>query len=247
MGRKFRSRYLNPITQAGAPLDLAIEYFDDFDCAGFLTNTTAEGKFSETADKGEWLVTIIDGATANAETIVVADSGQGGWLVITNNAADNDAVEMQKNGEAFVVTPGKDIIFETRMRIADVSETDWEIGLCNTDVTILAGHNDGIYFRCPDSTGDIDMVTEDDGTETVTDTTEDLADATFRVLRFELRYANDFTGSVKFYVDGEYQGQHTANLPDNAVYLTPTVSVRNDGAVAQAMTIDYLYAAQERV
>lgn len=230
----------------GQPLDIAFEYFDDFDFSGFLTNATLEGKFSETADRGEWLVTVIDSGTANAETIVAADSALGGWVTFTNNAADNDALEMQKNGEAFLITPNKDIIFMIRVRVADISETDWEFGLCNTDTTILAGHNDGIYFRCPDSTGDIDCVTEDDTNETVTDSGEDLVDAEFRVLGFELKYRDDLTGRVSFYVDGERVAQHTANIPDNGVYLTPTMSVRNDGGVAQSFTADYIYAGQAR-
>lgn len=237
-----------PALVPGGGLPKGIEFFDDFITAGFLANTAGRaGKFDETADSGEWKVTVIDGGTDNAETITIDDGATadypGGWLKILCNDADNDAVECQLNGESFQISTTSKIIFEVRMKVNDVSETDWLFGLCTTDTDVLGGCNDSIAFRCLDSTGDIDAVTEDDTNETVTDTGSDLADDTPVVLRIEI----DGVSEARFYVNGVLKATHQTNLPDTGTYLTPTMCIRNDGAVAQKMWVDYIHVFQNRV
>ena len=222
-------------------------FFDDFFTGGYVTTDTGPGKFVATANAGEWLVTFTTAATtATVELITIADAEVGGVLSITTGTTDNDFVSMQLNGEAFAVTANKRIDFEARFKITDVSETDWFIGLATTDVTgtspILAGVNDSIGFQCPDSTGDIDYVLEDDTTDSGADTTKNLTDDTFVVVRFEV----NGTGSTSFYVDGAHIATTTTGQVDAGAALTPTIEIRNDGAAVQTIEVDYIMVAQDR-
>ena len=208
----------------------------EFDCtsAGYVAADAAT-RFSETADGGEFLVTVIDGGTDGGETIKVADDAHGGNVVIVTNDADNDAVSIQKNGEIVKMAAGRRISFELEIKIGDVSTTDWLFGLAITDTTPLAGISDGVFFRCPDSTGDIDIVTAKDSTETVTDSAKDLADDTW----VNLGIAIIGTERAQFYVNGTKVGDVTTNLPDDQA-MTPTIQVRNSSAAVTTTTMRYL-------
>lgn len=230
----------------GTPIAPPVVFFRDFLTAGYVVNATESAMFSETANRGEWLVTVTDTGGDNGEVIRIADAEPGGVLRLTTNDADDDLLGLQLNGEAFAITNDKPITFAIRMKGTDVSEFDWFVGLAGTDTSILAGTNDSIGFRCPDSTGDIDALTEDDTTETVTDTTSDLADDTFVTLAFQLSVSTDNTRWCKFYVDSVIKATHKTNIPDAATALTPTIEFRNDGAAANTLEIDWIYVRQER-
>ncbi len=208
-----------------------IEYMEDF----FSACVENGGKISETGDQAEWLLTVIDGGTDNGEIVKAADDAHGGLLTLTCNDADNDALELQLNGESFALNSGKNLNFECRFAITDMSETDWFVGLAITDTDVLGAVTDSIGFRCPDGTGDIDTVAEMDSTETAADSGVDLVDATYVVVRVEIKG----TSRARFYVDGVEVADVTTNLPTDEA-LTPTLCVRNDGAVAQTMTVDYV-------
>ena len=218
--------------------------FDHFTTAGYLPNTAGRGgKFDETADSGEWLVTPIDGGTDNGETITIIDSGKGGWVKFLNNDADNDALNIQKNGEAYKLDTS--LFYETKLYLTDVSETDFLAGLGVSDTEALgaittAGANPGITdfvgFLCPDSSGNVYAACIINSTVTITDTGVDLADATANTFRFE---ADAQKQEVRFYVDGVLVATITTNIPNDQT-LSPIYMVRNDGAVAQSMVVDYI-------
>lgn len=247
--------HLQPCTAPGGPSDIAsvYGYHDHFITAGCMTSTPAltavGGKFSTLADAGEWLATVTQAGAGNA-SITIADDDPGGWLTILNDAADNDMVEAQLNGESFKAQAGKKIIFETEIKITDVSETDFLIGLGITDTTPLAGWSDYFCFHCADSSGNISCATGKNATggavgsetsgSTTTDTGKDLADATAVKLRIEITGVS----KVQYFVDGVLCATHTTNICDDEV-LTPTFSVRNDGAVAQTMKINYITCVAE--
>jgi len=65
-------------------------YFEDFD---YYT-------------AGDWTVTETDAGATQALT-----DGDGGLLLITNTAADNDLVSLQKKGESFRFASGKSSVF----------------------------------------------------------------------------------------------------------------------------------------
>jgi hypothetical protein len=240
----FSPGILGPIRGPGdAP---PIVFWDDFigNCgyvAGQGTQASAQGKFSELENFGDWHVT----PAAGTELIVPLDNAPGGIIRITNSAADNDVLNAQMNGEAWTLDADKELVFEIRMSIADVSEADWLVGLAIEDVGILNtatdyGTTEFIGFACADSTGDIDAVTVTGTSETITDTGSDLADATMVRLGF-----NATSDRVLFYVDGVLKAKHTTDISgDN---LTLTMEFRNDGTVADVTTdIDYIYCSRER-
>ena len=219
-------------------------YFDDFIEGGYNPEDSS-GKFSETAGDSPWLVLKVDAATDNNEVIAISDTAVGGVLTLTTTNADNDGLSLQLEGNSFAVTANKNITYECRFRITDVSTADWFVGLAKTDVTgnspILLGVDESIGFRCPDSTGDIDYVVENGGSETTADSTKDLANATFVVVRFEVIG----TTSVQFWIDGVAIATVTTNLPEDDM-LTPTLEIRNDGTGENTIEIDYILVAQDR-
>ncbi len=95
-------------------------YFNDFD----------------TYVAGDWTVTEV-GAGSRALTDI-----DGGALLITNAAADNDRNELQKLGESFLLTAGKRAFFKARFKVSDATQSDFLIGLAVTDTT-LQGAVDG--------------------------------------------------------------------------------------------------------
>ena len=75
---------MNALRQAFAPRYHT--FFDDFD----------------TYTAGQWTVTETDAGATQA----LAD-GDGGWLLITNTATEDDLVSMQKVGESFLLEPAR--------------------------------------------------------------------------------------------------------------------------------------------
>jgi hypothetical protein len=206
-----------------------------------LNESDPVGTFSVVADRGEFLVTLIDGGGDAGEIINVADAGHGGILTVTTNDADNDAVSAQLNGEMFAPAAGRKIMFTTRLKIADVSITDWAIGLAVADTDILGGVADSIMFRCPDSTGDIDYVVEKSSTETTADTLKNISDATYVKLGFQVVG----TTRVEFYVDDAVVANVTTNIPDD-VTLSPFFTFRNSSAAVTTASIDYIKCVSDR-
>ncbi len=221
-------------------------FFDDFiDGRGHTvdkgTIASGQGKYSELANMGTWLVTVVDGGTDNGEVLVTSDAEAGGVVTLTTNDADDDLLSLQMNGEAWKPAEFKDIWFVCRFKITDVSECDWFLGLATTDTAVVAGTTNSIGFRCPDSTGDIDVVVENGTSETATDTGVDLSDATFVKVGFHVQ-SNDV---VEFMVDDVIKVRTTDNLPEDDP-LTLTMEIRNDGAAANTLEVDYIGCAQLR-
>ena len=241
--------YLPPVSVDGESVAsyMPIVFFDDFLCGGFVKDLALSSesdpgaKFSTVADCGEWFCSITDGGGDDAHAIVCADDGVGGLLVVSTDDADNDLINMQLNGESFQLATNKKTIFEVRMHIEDVDVVDWFVGLAITDTSVQAACTDRLGFACEDNTGDIDAISEKDSAQTTTDTTKDLVDSTFVILRFEAIG----TDLVRFYVDGSLVATHTTNIPADEA-LTPTICIRNAHASIQTMTLDYILVARDR-
>ena len=98
-------------------------YFNDFD----------------TYLAGEWVVTETGVATQALANV------DGGVLLITNAAADDDASFSNKVGESFLPAADKNLWFKCKFQVSDATQSDVVIGLQITDTTPLAV-TDGIYF-----------------------------------------------------------------------------------------------------
>jgi hypothetical protein len=252
--------FAHPIQLEGSAIDPPVVFFDDFtDGWGFEANDTDNtGKFSETANLGQWLATVTDGGTDSGEVIAVADGEPGGVLTISTNDADDDSMELQHNGEVWAPAAGKDIVFKVRMKLtaaaSPLTTIDWFVGLATTDTAVLDGTTERIGFGSNGLNAggaDIYTVIEDASSETLTDSTKDYVDDTFVTLAFRCVQLSSTEGFVKYYVDGELVDTRHETSGSNANFpfddnMTLTLCIQNNAAAVKTMEIDYIYCRQER-
>ena len=251
------SQLIGPPDQVGPSIsEFPVVFFDDFtDGWGFEQGDADNtGKFSETANLGQWLVTVVDSGGDNGDIIVCSDAAPGGWLTITTNDAALDSNILQLNGEAFKLQAGKQTIMEARLKLSTV-DTDWFVGLAATLVTAESDNPDFVGVGNTDATADIHAVTGQNAASgeiadiadrsgyTATDTGSNWVADTFVTLRFEA----DGVSSVRCYVDGALKATHTADICDD-VTLTPTIITKVNAAATgvETMNLDYIYVAQSR-
>ena len=195
-------------------------YFEDFD---YYT-------------AGDWTVTETDAGATQALT-----DGDGGLLLITNTAADNDLVSLQKKGESFRFESGKALFFEARFKVSDATQSDVVIGLQITDTTPL-DVTDGVFFIKADGAATVDFRVEKNNTATTASSIATMANDTY----IRLGFYYDGSSAVQYFVNGTYTGSSvTTNLPDDED-MTVTIAIQNGEAVAKTMTVDYVYVAKER-
>jgi hypothetical protein len=191
-----------------------------------------------------WTVTIVGTGTQALTNM------DGGALLLTNSAADNDSIQLQKLGESFALTAGKRAFFKARFKVSDATQSDLVIGLCVTDTTLMgsvagAGVTDGIFFSKDDGVATLDVQCQKNATtgQTRAAAIATLANDTF----LTLAWAYDGKGEVAYYVNDVQIGTlagTAAYLPDTT--LTMSFGIMNGEAVAKTMTVDYLFAANER-
>lgn len=199
-------------------------YFDDFD----------------TYVAGDWTVTETDaGAT---QTLADAD---GGVLLLTNTAADNDLVALQKKGESFTFTAGKETFFKARLKVSNATQSDFVIGLQITDTTPLAV-SDGVYFLKADDAATVDFKVVASSTATTASAIATLADDTYYTFAFYydgVSYVNYYIGTDT--LNPTYLGRSVVtNLPTTE--LTVSFALQNGSAAARTMSVDYIFVAKER-
>jgi hypothetical protein len=156
------------------------------------------------------------------------------WEIITD-AADNDGVSAQLNGEAFRPT-GREIYFGIALQADEITQDDFLVGLCITDTALLGGMTDGIYFRKVDAAATIAAVTEKNSTETEDADVGSLVANTTIILEF---YFDGTT--VYFFVNGVQQATSITNIPDDEA-LTPSIEFLTGEAVAHRMKIAWARA-----
>jgi len=183
-----------------------------------------------------WTVTETQAGATQALT-----DGDGGLLLITNTAADNDLVALQKVGESYRFASGKELFFEARLKVSDATESDVVIGLQITDATPL-DVSDGVFFIKADGSTSVSLLVEKNGTATTTSSVATMANNTF----ISLGFYYDGASSIQYFVDGVVKGTSvTTNLPDDED-MTVTIALQNGEAVAKTMTVDYVFVAKER-
>lgn len=188
----------------------------------------------------DWVVT----ETQAGATQALA-AGNGGTLLLTNSAADNDQNTIAKTPAAFTLDATKKSVFRARFKIDDVTQSDLIVGLVVVDTALpSAGRTDGIYFYSDDESAALNVTVRKNATTGANNATSiaTLANDTF--LTVEWFY--DGAGTLVYGVNGTLLGRLSASdyFPDAAT--TVTFALQNGSAVARSATIDYLFAAQER-
>ena len=188
---------------------------------------------------GDWVVT-----ETNASATQALTAGDGGLLLITNTAADDDLVALQKTPAAFTFTAGKKTFFSCRFKVSDATQSDLVFGLQVVDTTPL-DVTDGVYFLKADGAATVSVFCRKDAT---TGSTSASAIATLVSDTFvTLAFAYDGVSKIIYAVDGNVLGSLDASstyLPDTT--CTVSFALQNGEAVAKTMTVDYLFAAKER-
>lgn len=201
-------------------------YFNDFDVY----------------DVTQWVLTTTEaGAGSATEALTDAD---GGVLLVTNDAADNDLDFFQLVPESFLLEAGKEVWFKMRFKTSDATQSDLVMGLQIKDTTSL-DVTDGIYFLKADGAATFDIFVRKDattGSNTVAAVATLVSD-TWTVMAFYY----DGVDKVYYYKDGVRLGSLSAvstYLPDTE--LTVSFGIQNGEAVAKTLSVDYIFAAKKR-
>jgi len=187
----------------------------------------------------DWTISTTEAGAGSATEALAADE-LAGALLLTNAAGDNDLDSLQNTQEVFSMASGRELIYETRVKINDVDQVDNFYGISITDTTPLDA-SDKMGFRIIDESASIECETTLNSSTTQTDSQVDMADDTY--VRLGMRF--DGSTNVFFYVNRVLVATHTTNIP-NDENLAITIHHQNGEAVAQTTTIDYIYLAQER-
>lgn len=176
---------------------------------------------------------------------VALTAGNGGLLLLTNAAADDNTNSLQKTPAAFAFTASKRAWFNCKFQVSDAVQSDVMMGIAIVDTTPLDA-TDGIYFIKNDGVATVDIVVRKNATTGSNSKTAiaTLANAT----DITLQWYYDGNGRVFYGVNGVQVGSldaSSAYLPD-ATNLTLTMMIQNGEAVAKTMTVDYIFAAFER-
>ncbi len=193
----------------------------------------------DTYTAGDWTVTETQAGATQALT-----AGDGGLLLLTNSAADDDLNALQKNPAAFAFAAGKKLFFSCRFKVSDATQSDVVVGLPVVDATPL-DVTDGIYFLKSDGSTSVAVICRKDATTGSTTATgiATMANDTFITLAF----AYDGDSKVEYAVNGVLVGSLNASssfLPD--ANCTISFAIQNGEAVAKTMTVDYIFVAEER-
>ena len=199
-------------------------YFNDFDT--YLAS--------------DWTITTTEDGTGSA-TEALTD-GDGGILLVTNAAGDNDHDFFQLVKEGFKYEAGKQLAFNITFKTNDATETDIVAGLQLTDTSPL-DVTDGIFFLKSDGAATITFVVEKDSTQSTLDLPNSLADDTFMTLgfvydpkdqKFHVFQNNVLAGTVV-----------STNAPDDEE-MTLSFGIQNGAAAAKTLSVDYVGAYKER-
>ena len=199
-------------------------YFNDFDT--YLAS--------------DWTITTTEDGTGSA-TEALAD-GDGGLLLVTNAAGDNDHDFFQLVKEGYKYEAGKQLAFHMRFKTNDATQTDIVAGLQLTDTSPL-DVTDGIFFLKADGAATISFIVEKNSTQSTLTLPNSLADDTFMTLGFVYDPKDQ-----KFHV---FQNDVLAgtvvstNAPDDEE-LTVSFGIQNGAAAAKTLTVDYIGASKER-
>lgn len=211
-------------------------FFEDFNSSSDLAAATPLN----------WTKTVV-GTTPTA-TVASVD---GGAILITNSAADNDSLAAQIKNPGFIINSGKRSWFSARFKISDVTQSDFLIGLTGLDTTPIGaaaseetGVADGIFFLKIDGSTDLRLYARK-GSATVTTKTgiATLVNDTYVVAGWE------YDGKeFKIYVNNAHVATVAAPFATGvpALVIGPNMMLQNGEAVAKTATIDWIFAAQER-
>jgi hypothetical protein len=244
------------------PQDVVV-FLDDFLGPSASIEPDSDMLTDGTSPCGPWTLTAV---TANSAIGMVDAtynylSTLGGVLRITTVASADDGTNLQVAGQAFVIDAdcGLPLYFEARFRTADVSNTDFFVGLSKVDVEIVkTGMDDAIGFLLEAGTlycSSAESSAEKNVSSGVT--MYDGAATTSNAGWVRGAFYFDGKDTVTFWIDDNDDGEFdfitslTVSttldyLPDDQT-LTPTIEVITGTTLsAETFDIDYILVQQQR-
>ena len=184
-----------------------------------------------------WIATQATSGTATAGVLA------GGTVALSAGATtDNQGIQLQRAGGAFITAASKHLWFECRLRQSQLA-SQFYAGLAVVDTSLIAAgalaHTDSIGFSSVTDNGVLLANTRAASTGS-TSTGHTLVADTYVRLGFVLSGINDVT----FWVDGVRTATtHTANIPSGAV-LTPSFVCQATGTGTPILQVDYVKVVQ---
>lgn len=211
-------------------------FFDDFDT--YIAGNDAAAVWTKTE--------------TGSGTQAIADA-DGGVLLLTTAAADNDRIQLQLKAETFKFEDNKKAWFAAKFYNTDADQSIMFVGLATEQTTTnflstdTWAYDDGVGFRKDDGDAYLDFVIRKDDAETNNAAIATLTDSVAVVVGF---YYNG-VDTVKWFTTAttgggqEYQASGLTNWPDDAE-LAPTLFIETGEANAAALGVDYIFVAKER-
>lgn len=228
-----------------------VHFWEDFINAGDFVAATPTS----------WTRTLI-----GTGTVAVANL-DGGMVLFTNSAADNDAISVQQKNTSFVFTQGRKMFFKARFKLSDVTESDFFMGLSVSDTTPIGGVGveetgvaDGVFFLKIDGSPLLrafvrtTSVTQFSNLNLFTLTADTFTDIAWFYDGL-IDDGNRTGGEIKFFAKidtdeawrelGAFRITSFASL--TALSMGINMSIQNGEAVAKTMTLDNVMAFSDRV
>lgn len=195
-----------------------------------------------TFTSAQWTVT----ETQIGATQAISAGEDGGVLLLTNSAADNDLNSIQRvasgvTGEHFKWSSDRDSFFICRFKVDDATNSDVVVGLQITDTTPL-DVTDGLFFYKPEATTTMSLIVEKNNTNTAT-AAGTVVSNTYHEVAW---YYSAKDGLFHIFFDGAEVGTSVATNAVDDEELTVTLAVQNGSAAARTLSVDYFMSAKAR-
>jgi hypothetical protein len=189
----------------------------------------------------EWTITEVGTGTRAVGNL------DGGILVITNGAVDDNSNFLQWSGSTNAATvetwkfeAEKPLWFKARFKLSDATESDFVMGLQITDTTPLAV-TDGLYFLKADGSATLNLLATLNSTSTTT-AVGTLVNDTYVTVGF---YYDGGSKIDVFLNDARVGSSVTTNLVTDEE-LTISFGIQNGEAVAKVLSVDYIFVSKQR-
>jgi hypothetical protein len=188
----------------------------------------------ETLSPAGWQVTKVGKSVASLL------DGSGGFLRLQTGATENDGLNLLRVPEAFELTSDQRLYFGAfGVKINDVTQSDFFLGLSVRDAAILGGVTDRIGFQSLDGSTDLKFAVEKNSTETLSAAIHTLVDAT----AVDLEFFWDGT-ALEVFVNGvSVATPAVTNLPNDEALLVALEFLTGEGA-AQTLDVDKIICLQ---
>lgn len=192
----------------------------------------------DTYTAADWTVTSVGTTPTRAVTGV-----DGGALLITISAADDDSSFLQQATANWTFDSTKGMWFRTRFKVSDATQSDFIFGLQITDTTPLAVSN-GIWFGKDDGDANLDFHVAASSVQTDLTAFDTLANDTYVELMW---YFEAGSSRIQVYRDGVAKGSVAiTNAPISTQTMAISFGLQNGEAVAKNMTVDYIEVWKDR-